>query len=226
VRNETNIGGDRNIVRCVELAFGEYVWLFGDDELLIEGSIPRLMGYLVEYAPALVLLDSHSTVDRLFPNYRFALKALFFNDQSIILRHTLITATVFRRRLFNIEYAREMLPTSYSHVYALAGVMFDYSNENTILITRCDEPFFRVRAIRAPSDVVPENIPRKLEVLHSYIALGVGIPAIARYGLRQRIRDEFISLVVSLVPRAVKNIIKRAQCKRIRNELCPSGKRA
>ncbi len=38
-RNDTNLGFDRNLLRCLELASGEYVWFFGSDDVLCEGAV-------------------------------------------------------------------------------------------------------------------------------------------------------------------------------------------
>jgi glycosyltransferase involved in cell wall biosynthesis len=46
VRNPENIGSDANFVQCYNLARGEYVWIFGDDDVLIEGGLKRIMDIL------------------------------------------------------------------------------------------------------------------------------------------------------------------------------------
>ncbi len=46
LRNDTNIGADRNILQCFEAALGEYVWVFSDDDLMAPGTIPRLLDKL------------------------------------------------------------------------------------------------------------------------------------------------------------------------------------
>jgi glycosyltransferase involved in cell wall biosynthesis len=43
LRNESNIGADRNILQCFEEARGKYVWIFGDDDLLAPGSVARVL---------------------------------------------------------------------------------------------------------------------------------------------------------------------------------------
>ena len=45
-RNETNIGADANFIRCYEMARGEYVWIFGDDDIIIPGGLQEAMGRL------------------------------------------------------------------------------------------------------------------------------------------------------------------------------------
>ncbi len=45
-RNETNTGAFRNIFETAQKARGEYVWLFGDDDLILDGALSRLLPYL------------------------------------------------------------------------------------------------------------------------------------------------------------------------------------
>lgn len=42
-KSKTNLGADRNYLRVVELAQGEYCWLFGSDDYLAEGAINRIL---------------------------------------------------------------------------------------------------------------------------------------------------------------------------------------
>jgi abequosyltransferase len=45
-RNETNIGADANFIRCYELAQGEYVWVFGDDDIIVPGGLREVLSRL------------------------------------------------------------------------------------------------------------------------------------------------------------------------------------
>lgn len=59
-RNETNIGGDRNVYRLVsELARGEYIWVMGDDDFLREGAVRRVVE----------ALQRHPELDYFYANY-------------------------------------------------------------------------------------------------------------------------------------------------------------
>jgi len=42
-RNDENIGFDRNYLRCVEEARGVFVWVMGDDDIWLPGSIARVL---------------------------------------------------------------------------------------------------------------------------------------------------------------------------------------
>ena len=44
--NESNIGADKNIVQCYNLATGKYLLVLGDDDVLLEGSIDKILNIL------------------------------------------------------------------------------------------------------------------------------------------------------------------------------------
>jgi abequosyltransferase len=48
IRNDANIGPDANFLQCYERARGKYVWVMGDDDILAQGAIPRLLAYLAK----------------------------------------------------------------------------------------------------------------------------------------------------------------------------------
>ncbi|MHB0913507.1 MAG: glycosyltransferase family 2 protein [Armatimonadota bacterium] len=57
-RNSENIGAARNFALCVEKATGEYVWLVGDDDIIREDGLARLMS----------VLENHPEVDYVYVN--------------------------------------------------------------------------------------------------------------------------------------------------------------
>ncbi len=62
--NEANLGPDRNLLRCVERATGEYVWFFGSDDLLREGAVEAVRQRITGGAsrPTLIYLN-HEIID-------------------------------------------------------------------------------------------------------------------------------------------------------------------
>jgi abequosyltransferase len=46
IRNEKNIGPDLNFLQCYSLAAGEYVWVFGDDDVLLPGSVATILRWI------------------------------------------------------------------------------------------------------------------------------------------------------------------------------------
>ena len=48
IRNETNLGADRNILQCFLEAAGKYVWIFSDDDLVQPGAVGRILAAISE----------------------------------------------------------------------------------------------------------------------------------------------------------------------------------
>ena len=49
--NEVNIGPDANFLQCYEQAAGRYVWVFGDDDLLLDGGLSTIVKLLERESP-------------------------------------------------------------------------------------------------------------------------------------------------------------------------------
>ncbi len=56
-RNVENIGFDRNYLRCVDEARGEFVWILGDDDVWLPGSVGRVLQELDAGADACLVLS-------------------------------------------------------------------------------------------------------------------------------------------------------------------------
>jgi glycosyltransferase involved in cell wall biosynthesis len=46
LRNESNCGSDLNFIQCFEQSRGKYVWICGDDDIIIEGGIAKILRLL------------------------------------------------------------------------------------------------------------------------------------------------------------------------------------
>lgn len=57
IRNPENIGPDRNFLQCFEDAQGSYVWLIGDDDVVLEGGVEAVLSCCGE-GPAIIYLAS------------------------------------------------------------------------------------------------------------------------------------------------------------------------
>jgi len=55
-RNAESLGFDRNYLRCVEEAHGEFVWVMGDDDVWLPGSLQRMLAELEDGADACLCL--------------------------------------------------------------------------------------------------------------------------------------------------------------------------
>jgi abequosyltransferase len=46
IRNQCNLGADRNVLQCFEEARGKYVWIFGDDDIILPGALKKIIWLL------------------------------------------------------------------------------------------------------------------------------------------------------------------------------------
>lgn len=49
VRNEENLGADRNCLKCVYLAKGKYLIFISDDDIIVEGAIAKIIAFLYQH---------------------------------------------------------------------------------------------------------------------------------------------------------------------------------
>jgi abequosyltransferase len=59
IRNETNIGADANFLQCFEQASGKYVWIFGDDDIIVPGGIEKALRLLAADDYSLVYMSPY-----------------------------------------------------------------------------------------------------------------------------------------------------------------------
>ena len=93
-RNEENIGPVRNFISCYQRARGRYVWLFSDDDFLLEGTGNLIMEMLQKEKPVFAAVNANwsSGTD----GYKvFTDKNKFLNSVGIFI--TFISALIFRR---------------------------------------------------------------------------------------------------------------------------------
>jgi glycosyltransferase involved in cell wall biosynthesis len=142
-RNDKNLGGERNHIRCLEEAKGEYAWLFGDDEILLPGGIAHVVESLRNKRWAYHILlgnlrDSDPTAEQLYPSYQN-----FIKERGAIaaIDYAFISRWIFKRDLWDMEVAKEKVPTRFNHAYAI-------QKKGGVLVL--NKPVIRVRVDRPP----------------------------------------------------------------------------
>jgi abequosyltransferase len=48
-KNQVNIGFDKNILKATNLSNAEYIWLFGSDDLIVQGSLVKMIEFIDNY---------------------------------------------------------------------------------------------------------------------------------------------------------------------------------
>jgi abequosyltransferase len=107
LRNETNIGPDANFIRCYKAAHGEYVWVFGDDDIIVPGGLRVLLGHLETRRYDLLFLKTLAFRDRheLKEGFHFSGKLkVFASPRDFVLYTstglTFISANISRKTAF------------------------------------------------------------------------------------------------------------------------------
>ena len=122
--NETNIGGDRNFLKCIREAKGNYVWLVGDDDLVASDAVACVLKCVKEVQPGLLIADISSkplSGSGEYVDYRDYLVRECSRIADAALRHTLISSNIFLRLSFDMDLAVRSLRTQYAHMFGLTG---------------------------------------------------------------------------------------------------------
>ena len=116
LRNEKNIGPDLNFLQCYDFASGEYVWIFGDDDVILPGCIDFLLGRidggnfdLVFMRPVGFVDDpSERAVTRLRPDCKeYSDVASFIHAVGLCGDFALISGLLVNKRLAESQPHRE-----------------------------------------------------------------------------------------------------------------------
>jgi glycosyltransferase involved in cell wall biosynthesis len=60
IRNIQNIGPDANFLQCFEQAWGKYVWIFSDDDLIVPGGLAKILFYCEAAEYDLIWVNNYS----------------------------------------------------------------------------------------------------------------------------------------------------------------------
>ena len=109
-RHEKNMGPTRNFISCYQRARGRYVWLFSDDDFLLEGTGDLITEMLQKEKPVFAAVNANWSSGE--DGYKvFADKNKFLNSVGIYI--TFISALIFRRdyvmEIGNFERYYDML---------------------------------------------------------------------------------------------------------------------
>lgn len=167
-RNEENVGGDRNFLVCIREAHGDYVWLVGDDDMIPEESVARALR-LLEQSPDLVIADELAGDVKSYPDYRSCLLGEAGRESPLALTHTLITANIFRRSLFDISFAEAKLWTNYAHMFGFIGNV-----RGGVVVS---PKMIATRAVRADFAQYPSFLCLKHAYYLNYLATTFGLPS-------------------------------------------------
>lgn len=125
-RNDENIGARGNYHKLVHQATGRFVWIIGDDDLLLPGGLAHGLRSLRD-DPDLALLILFDTrynprIQRpaRFASYRNYIRECARVHPHALVEHTLTTSNIYRADAFDRVFAKEKEATDFLHMYGMA----------------------------------------------------------------------------------------------------------
>lgn len=170
-KNIINIGADPNFMLLVNSCQEDYFWIFGDDEILENNGLNKLMEILQEN-PDYVVLGKKNFIYKGFNEY---INDNFINNPYNLIDSTLITANIVKREIFDLDFATTKYATHYVHMY---GIMKGLSKKNKVKIVETNKSIFKNRGINRASPVDgdwPENLKEEWYKYLRWLSLITGI---------------------------------------------------
>lgn len=141
-KNPKNMGADFNYLKCVEIATGEYCWLIGSDDILIENSINKVLFQINNFLDISVFLWNRIDCDynmkiikkRYWSKINEETTINFLNTEEVInyFKSVLslggvfsyLSTIIFKKEEWDqIEYDTSYNGTCYSFVYILFSIL-------------------------------------------------------------------------------------------------------
>lgn len=151
-RNSENVGMMLNFVKVIEIAQGDFIWLFGDDdEFQNDKAIEMIVNVLKKHNPHLLILHepnySKLKVDKFFINVKEFFEYFTKFNPSLFWTQTWITANIIKRESFRLEYAVSNINTFYMHMYGIMKGMKETNGSVYVLteqlVKPCEEMGYR-----------------------------------------------------------------------------------
>lgn len=143
-KNEKELSIVEQSFQGYEEVNGQYIWLVGDHDLLLDGALEIILTQLEKFEPDLLIhkiagYESLVQMPLCFTSYQdFALFSQHYNPH-LLLEHRLISANIIRKGCFDVEYARKHKRESYVHLMGIISGVKKCSgkiayNEHQLLI--------------------------------------------------------------------------------------------
>ncbi len=131
VRQEKNVGFDRNVDAIFKHARGEFVWLLADDDLFLEGALARVMAVIRDHPSIGVILVNFDQYDRDMKVLRnrvdLTSEGLCLTPNDFLLhskrRYDLVSALIFNKDAWNNADIEEGFDSNFIHVHGLMKII-------------------------------------------------------------------------------------------------------
>lgn len=150
--NETNIGADRNILKCCcATPDTTFTWVLGDDDHIVAGCFPKILSSLLENEEnlgLLILMDAECAIktvfkDKLFKSYEDFARLSIKHQPTLVFAHSLISCNIFRTSVFDFEEAtyvvdkltpRVGLSLNFVHMRGMVNGLFRNAKDYAVLL--------------------------------------------------------------------------------------------
>lgn len=148
IKNNENIGSDKNIAQCFDRARGRYVLILGDDDVLLDGALEKMLLVLRErdYGGVFVRPYGYNTDFIREKPFQLVKRTVIYDDANAFLERTSVYATfvsaiIINKSLLRDINATQFVNTNLVHTYlfyraALAGRINAYIPEYLIAARR------------------------------------------------------------------------------------------
>lgn len=137
INHSSNLGISGNIEKLIDMARGQYIWLFGDDDLIAAGALKRVLNsleannpnYIVINTSNIVSLDDNNTKYEIIDANRLGIKEdIFINNLAAdgpklsrakdwLYLTNLLSAVAFKKKLFLDQVAKAKEYVRQENVY-------------------------------------------------------------------------------------------------------------
>lgn len=163
-RNDKNIGAERNYHSLVQKAKGIYIWMIGDDDLLEDHAISDVLDTINKYNCGLYIAIGNKVVipnhTQLYSNYSELVDTVIAqNNIGFLLSHAFITCNIFKKIIYNLDFAEEKVFTKHSHPYTIANGLTE--NDSVFIF---EKPIIKIRKERAPLHIpIPDIVVKQTQ---------------------------------------------------------------
>ena len=155
-RNDSNIGISKNLLKVMAMGKGRFVWTLGDDEIVAENSVGKLVKVLHERDPGFVLMYDTRYAWPLpkpgvYADYQsFAHECIKLDNVHALAEHTLLSSNIYRSDHFDAKFGEQNIDTWFPHMFGFLRPLL--KSRMSVLI-----PDFPVISTREEERSVPSD---------------------------------------------------------------------
>jgi glycosyltransferase involved in cell wall biosynthesis len=129
-KNDSNIGGNKNINKCYTTPKTPYIWVLGDDEILPMGAIDEILSLIIKEQPGLIINKIHGhrtliTVPEVFPSYHSFAHYSDYANPYLLIYHSYISANIIRNDCYDENFRNEMNHSLYDWFHAITNRLIE-----------------------------------------------------------------------------------------------------